>query len=79
MLITGCSAGGIGNELVQSFHRRGLRIFATARNLSKIQHLKEIGMEVLELDVTDSGSLKSAVEHVKASTGGTLDILVNNA
>jgi len=79
VLITGCSAGGIGDALAQSFHRRGLRVFATARNLSKIQHLKEMGMEVVELDVTDGGSVTSAVEHVKASTGGTLDILVNNA
>ena len=79
VLITGCSAGGIGDALAQSFHRRGLRVFATARNLSKIQHLKEMGMELVELDVTDAGSLKNAVEHVEASTGGTLDVLVNNA
>jgi NAD(P)-dependent dehydrogenase (short-subunit alcohol dehydrogenase family) len=38
-----------------------------------------MGMELVELDVTDTGSRKSAVEHVEASTGGTLDILVNNA
>lgn len=79
MLITGCSAGGIGDALAQSFHRRGLRVFATARDLSKIQHLKEMGMEVLKLDVTDVGSLKSVLEHVQASTEGTLDILVNSA
>ncbi len=79
VLITGCSAGGIGDELAQSFHRRGLRVFATARNLSKIQHLKEMGMDVIELDVTDAGSRKNAVERVKAATGGSLDILINNA
>jgi 1-acylglycerone phosphate reductase len=66
VLITGCSVGEIGDVLAQSFHRRGLRVFATARNLSKIQHLKEMGMELVELDVTDAGSRKSAVEHVKA-------------
>jgi 1-acylglycerone phosphate reductase len=79
VLITGCSASGIGDALAQSFHRRGLRVFATARNLSKIQHLKEMEMELVELDVTDAGSQKSAVKNVKASTRGTLDILVNNA
>jgi NADP-dependent 3-hydroxy acid dehydrogenase YdfG len=78
-LHTGCSAGSIGDALAQSFHLRGLRVFATARNLSKIQHLKEMGMELVELDVTYAGSRKSAVERVEASTGGTLDILVNNA
>lgn len=79
VLITGCSAGGIGDALAQSFHHRGLRVFATARNLSKVQHLKEMGLEVVELDVTDASSRKSAAEQVKASTGGTLDILINNA
>jgi 1-acylglycerone phosphate reductase len=79
VLITGCSAGGIGDALAQSFHRRGLRVFATARNLSKVQHLKDMGLEVVELDVTDTRSRESAVEHVMASTGGTLDILINNA
>ena len=79
VLITGCSAGGIGDALAQSFHRRGLRVFATTRNISKIQHLKEMGMEIVELDVTDAASRAHAAEHVKTSTGGTLDILINCA
>lgn len=79
VLITGCSAGGIGDALAQAFHRRGLRVFATARSPSKIQHLKEMGMHVLSLDVTDPRSLEAAVETVETTTGGTLDILVNNS
>lgn len=40
--ITGCSKGGIGAALAQEFHRNGVRIFATARNLAKVEHfLKE--------------------------------------
>ena len=79
VLITGCSAGGIGDALAQCFHHRGFRVFATARNVFKIRHLKEMGMEAVELDVTDAVSIKKAVEHVKSSSSGTLDILVNNA
>jgi len=79
VLITGCSLGGIGDALAQSFHQRGLRVFATARDLSKIQHLKKMGMNVLPLDIVDKLSVKSAVESVKEATAGTLDILVNNA
>lgn len=79
VLITGCSAGGLGDELAQSFHAHGLRVFATARNLEKIAHLKKLGMDILALDVSDVASLPKAVEAVKAATGGTLDILVNNA
>jgi len=79
VLITGCSLGGIGDALAQSFHRKGLRVFATARDLSKVQHLKEMGMTVLPLDIVDSLSIKTAVESVKEATSGTLDVLVNNA
>jgi 1-acylglycerone phosphate reductase len=78
-LITGCSLGGIGDALAQSFHQKGLRVFATARDLSKIQHLKEMGMTVLPLDIIDTLSINRAVESVKEATAGTLDILVNNA
>jgi len=79
VLITGSSEGGIGDALARSFHKKGLRVFATARNLTKVQHLKELGLEILPLDVTDDASIKQAVESVRAATGGTLDILVNNS
>jgi 1-acylglycerone phosphate reductase len=79
VLITGTSEGGIGDALARNFHQKGLRVFATARNLAKVQHLKELGLEILLLDVTDDASIKQAVDSVKAATGGTLDILVNNS
>jgi 1-acylglycerone phosphate reductase len=47
--------------------------------LSKVQHLKEMGMTVLPLDIVDSLSIKTAVESDKEATSGTLDVLVNNA
>jgi 1-acylglycerone phosphate reductase len=72
VLITGCSEGGIGDALAQSFHRRGLRVFATARNLAKVQHLEKMGMTILQLDVADASSRKQAVEYVNEATGGTL-------
>lgn len=79
VLITGCSAGGIGDSLAQAFHKKGVRVFATARNLDKVQHLKDAGIEVIQLDVVDDASIKAAFETVKALTGGTLNILVNNS
>jgi len=79
VLVTGCSAGGIGDSLAQAFHERGLRVWATARNLAKVEHLKAMGMDILPLDVVDPESLKSAVKAVTAETGGKLDILVNNS
>ncbi|RAL63921.1 hypothetical protein DID88_003109 [Monilinia fructigena] len=79
VLITGCSEGGIGDALARSFHCKGLRVFATARNILKIEHLKKLGLDTLPLDVTDATSIKAAVERVKLETGGTLDFLVNNS
>jgi len=79
VLITGTSEGGIGDALAKLFHRKGLRVFATARNLAKVEHLKELGIEVLRLDVVDAASIKEVVEEIKTRTGGTLDYLVNNS
>lgn len=79
VLITGCSEGGIGDAIARSFHAKGLRVFATARDLAKVAHFKALGVEILPLDVTDAESIKYAVQSVKAATGGTLDILVNNS
>lgn len=79
VLITGCSVGGIGDALAQSFHKKGLRVYATARRISKMNHLKEMGIETLELDVQNTESIEKAVEFVQKTTEGTLDILVNNA
>ncbi|KAI0005166.1 putative short-chain dehydrogenase/reductase [Xylariaceae sp. FL0662B] len=79
VLITGCSKGGIGDALAREFHRRGLRVFATARNLEKVRHLQESGIEVLQLDVVDQDSIRNAVDQVSKFTNGTLHILVNNS
>ena len=79
VLITGCSEGGLGDVLAQAFHARGLRVIATARNPSKIEHLKALGIDTLTLDVTSQESIQSCVKDVSRLTGGTLDILLNNS
>ncbi|WP_313817958.1 SDR family NAD(P)-dependent oxidoreductase [Citricoccus sp.] len=79
VLITGCSEGGIGDALAKTFHKKGFRVFASARNTAKIQHLKDMDLDILQLDVTNEESIQKAVSTVKAATGGYLDILVNNS
>jgi NAD(P)-dependent dehydrogenase (short-subunit alcohol dehydrogenase family) len=78
-LITGASKGGIGDALAREFHGRGFRVFASVRTPSKADHLKELGIEIVQLDVTSSESIRSAAREVRETTGGTLDILVNNS
>ncbi|KAJ2894564.1 hypothetical protein GGI21_005273, partial [Coemansia aciculifera] len=80
VLITGCSAGGIGYHLALEFAARGCRVFAGVRTLTKAQSLAEHSLiEAIKLDVTDAASVDAAVAHVLAATGGRIDILVNNA
>ena len=80
VLITGCSAGGIGSSLVESFQKRSLLVFATARTAAKIAHFEKLpNVVLLTLDVTSASSIAAAVESVKSKTGGTLDYLVNNS
>ncbi|KZV97818.1 NAD(P)-binding protein [Exidia glandulosa HHB12029] len=78
-LITGCTAGGIGHALALEFYKQGFRVFATARRLDAIQDLHDKGLETVALDVTEDTSVKAAAAHVADLTGGTLDVLVNNA
>lgn len=79
VLITGCSKGGIGSALAAEFQGRGLHVFATARSLSKMDHLSNLpNVSLLCLDVTDAASIEAAAAQVRAATG-RLDYLVNNA
>ncbi len=79
VLITGCSQGGIGSALVLEFQSRGLHVFATARHLSKMDHLLNMpNVTLIRLDVTDEASIEAAVTQVRARTG-KLDYLVNNS
>jgi 1-acylglycerone phosphate reductase len=74
VLITGCSDGGLGAALAIALHRAGLRVYATARNASKLTEVQSHGIETLTLDVLSSNSIAAAVTKVPR-----LDILVNNA
>lgn len=81
VLITGCSAGGIGAALAEGFSEKGYHVFATARNPSKISPAlaSAPGVTPLTLDVLSPESIAAAVESVKRETGGRLDVLVNNS
>ncbi|KAK8007621.1 NAD(P)-binding domain protein [Apiospora arundinis] len=84
VLITGCSVGGIGSALAETFQERGYHVFATLRTPSKISpRLSAAAAEnvtILQLDVTSPDSIAAAVASVKAKTGGRgLDVLVNNS
>ncbi|MBR9773949.1 MAG: SDR family oxidoreductase [Cytophagales bacterium] len=83
VIITGTSTG-VGFESAILFAKQNYRVYATMRNLKKADALQErittegLDIEILELDVTDTQSIKKAVETVVAKDG-QIDLLINNA
>lgn len=65
----------MGAALAREFHKSGLYVIATARNISSMSSLTSLeNIELLPLDITSEESIKNCVPKVKH-----LDILINNA
>lgn len=81
VLITGCSAGGIGAGLAEAFQTHGYHVFATVRNPAKAPPnlSREPHITILILDVLSAESIAAAVASITKETGGRLDVLVNNS
>ncbi|CAK5270979.1 unnamed protein product [Mycena citricolor] len=79
VLITGCSEGGIGYTMCLEFASRGCKVYATARNTSKMKGLEPIAnVELMALDVTVDANVDEVVTEI-ARKEGRIDILINNA
>lgn len=78
ILITGCSSG-IGLCAARGLKERGWRVFASARGEADVARLIDEGLEALRLDLTDPGSIQSALDEILRRTDGRLDALFNNA
>ena len=82
-VITGTSSG-IGFETALALAREGYFTYATMRNTTKGDKLKELAnkenlkIDVLELDVDDENSAKTAIKHI-LDQKQRIDGLVNNA
>jgi NADP-dependent 3-hydroxy acid dehydrogenase YdfG len=77
VLITGCSSG-IGEATARRLAAGGWTVYATARRLEAIEHLKDAGCRTLALDVTDEDSMRAAVAEIEQAEGA-VGVLVNNA
>ncbi|VDC07504.1 unnamed protein product [Peniophora sp. CBMAI 1063] len=77
VLITGCSAGGIGFGLAEEFASRGCIVYASARSVEKMTGLPE-SVHKIRMDVNDGVSVAEAVKTV-IDEQNRIDILVNNA
>ena len=82
-VVTG-SSSGIGFETSLTLARNGFLTYATVRNLNKSGNIKSVAnkeklpLKIVQLDVTDDGSVKIATQSIIVEAG-RIDVLVNNA
>ena len=82
-VVTGASSG-IGFETALGLARDGYHTYATMRDVTKSDKIKELGekdglkISVLELDVDNDGSVKVAIKKI-LDEKQRIDVLVNNA
>jgi NAD(P)-dependent dehydrogenase (short-subunit alcohol dehydrogenase family) len=81
--VTGASSG-LGAQFARTLSQAGAGVVLAARRVERLKtlraELESMGGDahVVELDVTDPDSIKSAVAHAETEMG-TIDILVNNS
>lgn len=76
-LVTGASSG-IGSETVVELLNKGVKVYAAARRVEKMENLKQLGALIVKMDVTDEKSMVDGVNSILEKEG-SIDILVNNA
>jgi NAD(P)-dependent dehydrogenase (short-subunit alcohol dehydrogenase family) len=82
-LVTG-SSSGIGLETSLALARNGFHTFATMRDVSKDEEIKEVvrkenlNIEILQLDVDNEESVNEAINTVMERKD-RIDVLINNA
>lgn len=76
-IVTGASSG-IGAAAARMLAAEGYYVVAAARSMDRLEAMRTERIEPLALDVSDSQSIRAAVDHVRSSRG-RVDVLVNNA
>jgi short-subunit dehydrogenase len=77
VLITGASSG-IGKDTAILLAKSGCTVYGAARRLEKMQDIKESGVHLLAMDVTDEASMVKGVNDLLKAEK-RIDVLVNNA
>lgn len=77
ILVTGASAG-MGKEFTRHLLQDGHIVYGAARRLDKMDDIKQEGVKVLGMDVTDEASMVDGIETI-IKAEGRIDVLINNA
>ena len=76
-LVTGASSG-IGKETAKLLFQNGFTVYGAARRVEKMAELREAGIKLIAMDVTDDDSMVSGVNEILKNEK-RIDVLVNNA
>jgi NAD(P)-dependent dehydrogenase (short-subunit alcohol dehydrogenase family) len=77
ILITGASAG-MGKEFAKQLLQEGHIVYGVARRLDKMNDLRQLGVRIMTMDVTDDASMVQAVDSILEAES-RIDVLINNA
>jgi NAD(P)-dependent dehydrogenase (short-subunit alcohol dehydrogenase family) len=79
--VTG-AGGGLGRDIALGLAAKNYRVFGTAFRSEEIEDLKRASSGAVTLavcDITDAAAVESWAGEVATHTGGSLDLLINNA
>src|ERR1035438_6080411 len=77
VLITGASAG-MGKETAKLLAQNGYTVYAAARRVEPMKELETLGIQTMQMDVTNDLSMVSGISRIVKSEG-QIDVLINNA
>ncbi|WP_423128451.1 oxidoreductase [Gaoshiqia sp. Z1-71] len=77
VFVTGASSG-IGRETARLLVQQGYIVYGASRRMEKMQDLKEAGVHLLEMDVTNEASVSEGIRGIMDAEH-RIDILINNA
>jgi len=76
-LVTGASSG-IGKETAKLLVQKGYTVYGAARRIEKMAELKEAGVKLIAMDVTNDDSMVKGIAEI-LKTEKRIDVLINNA
>jgi short-subunit dehydrogenase len=77
IFITGCSSG-IGLQTALLLQQKGYNVYASAKKEKDVQHLKNLGLKALKVDITKYNQINDALNHI-IKQENQLDVVFNNA
>lgn len=77
ILVTGASAG-MGKEMAKDLLKAGHTVYGAARRTEKMEDIKQLGIKILKMDVTNDASMVEGIQTI-LNAEGKIDVLINNA